>query len=628
MSYKPSIIVLISGNGTNLQAIIDSVNNNSLYANIVAVVSHKECNGLQRAKKASIPSELLKINNEQRSVYDTRLAKLVKTYNPDIVVLAGWMRILTNNFISQFDNIINLHPALPKTFVGTNCIEKAYNAFQSGKIKYTGVMVHHVIEEVDGGKVIATSKVPINSNDSLKDLSNRLRSIEKGVLLQGIQSCISEIISQNIDNKLKNVINGKVRDYYDIGYDLMLFNHSDRQSAFDRQICNIPGKGKLLNYISCWWMNQTQHIIPNHVKYYNDHILIAQKTTPFKIEVVIRGYITGSTKTSLWTHYNKGSREYCGISFPDGLVKNQKLDKPVITPTTKGEVDIPVSRQQIVDMGYMTKNEVDFVFERAMNLFKYGQRKASERGLILVDTKMEFGKKDDGSIILIDELFTCDSSRFWMQDTYQQRFDNGQEPQRLDKDAVRNYIRTLCDPYNEPIPEVPVDKIKSVKICYENLYVQLSEDNICDDFYNYKSEQYYIDDYFNNYHDATAVIIAGSISDQKHVDKLQNALKSSQIYSTAYVSSAHKSTKDVLRIIQKYQDRRIVWITVAGRSNALSGVIAANTTKPVIACPPFKDKMDMFTNINSTLQMPSKVPVMTILEPGNVALAVNRIFAL
>ena len=112
MSYKPSIIVLISGNGTNLQAIIDSVNNNSLYANIVAVVSHKECNGLQRAEKASIPSELLKINNEQRSVYDTRLAKLVKTYNPDIVVLAGWMRILTNNFISQFDNIINLHPAL------------------------------------------------------------------------------------------------------------------------------------------------------------------------------------------------------------------------------------------------------------------------------------------------------------------------------------------------------------------------------------------------------------------------------------------------------------------------------------------------------------------------------------
>jgi len=196
------------------------------------------------------------------------------------------------------------------------------------------------------------------------------------------------------------------------------------------------------------------------------------------------------------------------------------------------------------------------------------------------------------------------------------------------KSIQKNYIRTLCDPYNEPIPEVPVDKIQSVKKCYENLYVQLSEDNICDDFYNYKSEQYYIDDYFNNYHDATAVIIAGSTSDQKHVDKLQNALKSSQVYSTAYVSSAHKSTKDVLRIIQKYQDRRIVWITVAGRSNALSGVIAANTTKPVIACPPFKDKMDMFTNINSTLQMPSKVPVMTILEPGNVALAVNRIFAL
>ena len=183
--------------------------------------------------------------------------------------------------------------------------------------------------------------------------------------------------------------------------------------------------------------------------------MIVKKCTPFRLEVVVRGYITGNTKTSLWTHYKNGEREYCGIDFPDGLVKNQKLECNIVTPTTKGEVDVPISPEDIVEHGFATADEWEFMSNKALQLFQYGQNIANKKGFILVDTKYEFGKDANDNIILIDEIHTCDSSRYWLKKTYKTLFKLGKEPEKLDKDLVRDYVRTKCDPYIDDIPEIP-----------------------------------------------------------------------------------------------------------------------------------------------------------------------------
>lgn len=192
----PTIVVLISGNGTNFQAIIDSIDKNIILGNIQCVISNKICKGIEIAKNNNIPVHtVIKNKNENREEYDIRLVNIIKPLKPNLIVLAGWMRILTNKFIKEFDKIINLHPALPNTFTGINCIEKAFNAFRLKRINYTGIMVHNVIEKVDGGEVIAMCKVPIYLNDTLKKLSLRMQQIEKSVLIEGIQICISNIIN-------------------------------------------------------------------------------------------------------------------------------------------------------------------------------------------------------------------------------------------------------------------------------------------------------------------------------------------------------------------------------------------------------------------------------------------------
>jgi phosphoribosylaminoimidazole-succinocarboxamide synthase len=408
-----------------------------------------------------------------------------------------------------------------------------------------------------------------------------------------------------VESKL--VYSGKVRDVYEGPGDILVMIATDRISAFDKVIGTVPGKGRLLNQMSEFWFNRTGTIVGNHLIYSIDNRSTVRKCTPFPIEVIVRGYITGS----LWAKYSKGDREYCGVTFPDGLKQHQKLPKPVITPTTKGITDEPISREEIIQEGYMNEHECDYIFAKALELFAYGQSLSDKAGLILVDTKYEFGKDRNGRILLIDELHTCDSSRFWIKDSYQNRSESGQNPESLDKDCVRNWVRSVCEPATEDIPEIPQNIIDRAYRAYDDFYsrlikVQMSEQRL-------------------------AVIISGSIKDNDHVAKIVAALDQQNIHSALHVSSAHKNTRRVLDLIEKYDNdylRRVVWVTVAGRSNALSGVIAANSKRPVIACPPFADKMDMMVNIHSTLQCPSNVPVMTILDPGNVALSIKRIFDL
>ena len=408
------------------------------------------------------------------------------------------------------------------------------------------------------------------------------------------------------------IYKGKVRDIYEVNDDYLLMEATDRISAFDRNIGDLPGKGELLNKMSEFWFKNTQHIIDNHLIGIDREFAFVKKCEPFKIEVVVRAYITGNTATSLWTHYNNGSRNYCGIEFPDGLKKNQKLDEIVITPTTKGETDHPISKEEIIAQNYMAASCWSFIEKKALELFKFGQQVADKAGFILVDTKYEFGQTREGQIILIDEVHTCDSSRFWIKETYEKKMAAGKEPDKLDKDCIRDWLKEQCDPYKvETLPEIPSYMIHKAYNVYNTFYESLAILNM------------------NRQADDLAIILAGSTSDQAHVKKLEDALTSRSINSQSIVASAHRNTETVINLINKFNlNRRIIWITVAGRSNALSGVVAANSKHPVIACPPFADKMDMMVNIHSTLQCPSNVPVMTILEPINVAISVERMFNL
>ena len=265
---------------------------------------------------------------------------------------------------------------------------------------------------------------------------------------------------------------GKVRDQYDLDDQVALIT-TDRQSAFDRVLASIPFKGQVLNLTSAWWFSQTKHIIPNQVISVPDpNVTLAKKCEVFSIEFVVRGYITGSTSTSLWTVYNNGDREYCGNILSEGLKKNQKLEANMLTPTTKEEHhDRPIAPPEIVSEGWMTQEDWDYCSQKALALFAFGQQKAAEHGLILVDTKYEMGRDTDGTICLIDEIHTPDSSRYWIAETYDERMSAGQEPQNIDKEFLRLWFVDNCDPYNDKtLPDAPDELVAELSSRYIYLY--------------------------------------------------------------------------------------------------------------------------------------------------------------
>lgn len=280
-----------------------------------------------------------------------------------------------------------------------------------------------------------------------------------------IQKYIQNTLNETNYN-FGNRSTGKVRDTYDLD-EKLVFITTDRQSAFDRILAAIPFKGQVLNLTSAWWFDRTNHIIPNHVIVVPDpNVTIAKKCDVFPIEFVVRGYITGSTSTSLWTVYNNGDRIYCGNNLPEGLIKNQKLDANMLTPTTKEEHhDRPITPDEIVSEGWMTQEDWDYGSQKALELFSFGQKKASEHGLILVDTKYEMGRDADGNIVLIDEIHTPDSSRYWIANSYEERIAKGQEPENVDKEFLRLWFVGNCDPYNDselpPAPEELVVELSS-----------------------------------------------------------------------------------------------------------------------------------------------------------------------
>jgi len=245
---------------------------------------------------------------------------------------------------------------------------------------------------------------------------------------------------------------------------------SDRISAFDRILAAIPYKGQVLTQMARFWFDQTADICANHVLSYPDpNVVIGKRVDILPVEVVVRGYLAGTTSTSVLTQYRAGIRHMYGHVLPDGLRDNQVLPRPIITPTSKafdGGHDEPLTPADIVSQGLLTAAQWDEVSAKALALFARGQAMAAERGLILVDTKYEFGTDAEGQILIADEIHTPDSSRYWIASGYEAAFEAGSRPPSFDKDVIRSWVGARCDPYKDPIPEIPADMIAATSKVY------------------------------------------------------------------------------------------------------------------------------------------------------------------
>lgn len=277
---------------------------------------------------------------------------------------------------------------------------------------------------------------------------------------------------------LPNKTSGKVREWYDLPNGKRLIVTTDRLSAFDRILAAVPYKGQVLNQLSAWWFEQTIDIIPNHIVSLPDpNAAIVRVAEPFPVEVIVRGYITGVTSTALWYRYSVGEREIYGYNFPEGLQKNQALPKPIITPTTKGGAtghDERLSSVEVVEKDLLDQRTWDQVQSAALAIFRRGQELAHQAGIILVDTKYEFGRAADGSVLLIDEVHTPDSSRFWKADTYEARFAAGEDPENFDKEFVRLAYAEKGYRGDGEIPSMPDELWVSASERYIQIYEMLT----------------------------------------------------------------------------------------------------------------------------------------------------------
>ena len=271
---------------------------------------------------------------------------------------------------------------------------------------------------------------------------------------------------------------GKVRDFY-ILKDKRVTVTTDRQSAFDLILGKIPFKGAVLNQLAVFWFEKTKNIVPNHMISVPDpNVLISKNCQPIPVEMVVRGYLSGVANTSVWTAYEKGERTIYGLQFPDGMHKNQKLPQPILTPTTHPEAgsnkhDERLTRDQIIKEKIVEKKLYEQMEKVALELFAFGQKWCEEHGLILVDTKYEFGLYN-GELTLIDEIHTPDSSRFWIKKTYEERIKKGLEPENFDKEFIRLWYAKRVDPYKDKIPPMSEELIIQTAQRYIATYEMLS----------------------------------------------------------------------------------------------------------------------------------------------------------
>jgi len=412
---------------------------------------------------------------------------------------------------------------------------------------------------------------------------------------------------------------GKVRDSFRLDSERRLLVASDRLSAFDRVLDSaIPGKGAILNQLSAYWFEQTQHIVPNHYLHVvADRAMVVREVEPIRVEMIVRAFITGSA----WRAYASGQRELSGVSLPDELTKNQQLPVPIVTPTTKDVHDTEITPQAIVDAGLATEAIYQKMASAALSLFEHGSATLKERGLLLVDTKYEFGLLD-GEVVLIDELHTPDSSRFWAVDDYER---DPEDVSSWDKEYVRRWLLEQTSSGNAPM-SLPEDIIAETRRRHADLFERITQQ--CAPSVPRDATPHFIEQLVEAglMKDACITIVMGSPSDQDHAASIAKHLEPYDVAVRLRIASAHKTPSAVETICQQLNasSEPGAIIAIAGLSNGLGGSLAANTNLPVINCPPFSDLTDMSVNLASSLMMPSSTPAMTVIKPQNAALAAIR----
>jgi phosphoribosylaminoimidazole-succinocarboxamide synthase len=278
--------------------------------------------------------------------------------------------------------------------------------------------------------------------------------------------------------ELPNHYRGKVRDNYDLPDGRRIIIASDRISAFDQNLAAIPLKGQVLTQTAKFWFEATADICPNHVIEYPDpNVLVGRRLTILPVEIVVRDYLAGTTGTSILSLYKAGQREMYGIRLAEGMRDNERLPQTIITPTSKafhGGHDEPLTPAEIVGQGLLSQEQWRTVSDYALALFAKGREMARERGLILVDTKYEFGIDESGKIMIADEIHTPDSSRYWFLESYQQRFEAGERPESFDKDFIRTWVVARCDPYKDEIPDIPRDVVLETSRVYIDAFERIT----------------------------------------------------------------------------------------------------------------------------------------------------------
>jgi phosphoribosylaminoimidazole-succinocarboxamide synthase len=424
-----------------------------------------------------------------------------------------------------------------------------------------------------------------------------------------------ETLRNLVSPQLEKIHSGKVRESYRLSPDQRMIVVTDRISCFDQILeTAIPNKGAILNAISNFWFGKTGDIIDNHlIEAIDPNINIVAEATPIRVEMVVRGYITGS----MWRRYKTGTREFSGVLMQDGLAPNERLPEPILNPTTKEKIDREITPEEIIRTGLIDADTYSEMTAKALELFARGTEVLASQGIILVDTKYEFGLVK-GKLILIDEIHTPDSSRFWDAAKYRE---NPQAVEQIDKEFVRQWL--LSNKENGVFPtQLPPDVVRETQKRYQSICQKImgtiplaSSDPSKRILENLQREGLLKDGFI--------AIIMGSAKDLDHAKKLKQEIEKYDIFCDVRVVSAHKNGERIAEVCGDYNAaiEPGAVVAVAGLSNGLGGALSANLCLPVFNNPPFKDQSDLALNLNSSLLMPSQTPCATVIHPQNAALA-------
>ena len=407
---------------------------------------------------------------------------------------------------------------------------------------------------------------------------------------------------------------GKVRDSFRIDDSTRLIVVSDRLSAFDSVLDTaVPHKGAVLNGLANFWFEKTAHIIPNHVKAMIDaNAMLVKEAQPLKVEMVVRNYITGS----MLRGYQSGQRTFSGVTVPDGLTKHQQFPKPIVTPTTKEESDREITPENLVREGWVSQELYDKMAEKALELFKVGSDLLASQGIILVDTKYEFGLLN-GELILIDEIHTPDSSRFWSTADYAQ---NPEGAEQMDKEYVRQWLiaNKVDGKYPRALtPEVAQEATNRYLDIYQRIVGQplatadetATGGNVTNRLVSNLVKAGLMKD-------AWVSIVVGSPADEEQGQKIRSFFDGYEVFSQLRVASADES--DAMVEVWNRSIEPGVIIAVADFSSGLGDTLAASVNVPVISCPP------QATNSDSLIIKPSDTPNLTVARPDSAAQAALR----